>query len=562
MANFYWRGQTGAELPSLDYGTTYDKWISATSITASNFVKFSGYGSVVHGPTMLPGINDYVYFREVYPIPGTTWNNRISNMSSVHSPCLNSTGVTLSASVIQIGPFNNQTTVPLPLAGVSACSARVGGGVLGNAGVAETVNFSGATLTGQPLKTNAPNVTIFGSSARLPGAPYFPTDLPGAAVTLNYSGLGGYDINISGGTATNIRIINPYTQIEAPDTHYSRARSMNPWLLHSKIYITGTPRSIHSEDGSIAGHLVIGSGTDMSGSSLLGLSGASAGYSGSFVAPIQLYGQFDSVKIEKNANVGAVTVRPGYLINDAGTGMVAEYHFAGSIPPRGGLYDGILVQQNPAAATLLMQSAIRAYDISGTTASFSPQSYTVILGDHSINDESYSTSYAFITEGHQIGSPDVRLRGTIGDLSDFDLHAGSLSLDSTNEIGNSGVICKNGLIRSSRGVSFYGNALNGDLQVWNIAQSNAGFGLRIVGAVSSGQTKFPGYHNNSTPIQSLITSTIPIPPPDSMAGSDADGNDQSGLELSEEIVGNISSLLKTPSWTYNSKLTQDGMILE
>ncbi len=156
------------------------------------------------------------------------------------------------------------------------------------------------------------------------------------------------------------------------------------------------------------------------------------------------------------------------------------------------------------------------------------------------------------------------LRGTIGDLSDFDLRAGLLSLDSTNEneIGNSGVVCRNGLVLSSRGVSFYGNALDGDLQVWNITQSNVGFRFRLVGAVSSLQTKFPGYHNNSTPIQSLITSTIPIPSPYSMGASDADGNDQSGLELSEEIVGSISSLLKTPLWTYNSKLTQDGMILE
>ncbi len=487
MANYYWRGKTGAAIPAGISGTTYSLWLAATALTASNFVRTHGIGSIVQGATIMPTGSDYVYFSERYPLPGTTWSGVLTTLA--HSPCLNSNGGTLTASVVQIGPFSNLTQGPLPLYGGSIFDttpligslARVGGSIYGNSYVAETQSYSGSTLTGTPLKISATLTRILSSS-------------------YHQGQLGGYDINIEGSG-----MISCESNFFPSMGLISMERAMHPWLEWSNIRIKGTVNRIQSTPNWIGGKLTLHTAIDMSASTFHSTSGASMGIQ----FPVSLKGQWDEVKIEKSAAVPSINIAPYYSIDDSASGVTPLYHIACSVPGRLGEMDGIEAQQDKRAATIVMESAVKATGITGT---WLPKFYNVILGDHSIGTESYTTDYLFRTTGANSGSPTISLRGTVANLQDFILECGHLRLDPTNETGNSGVICTNGLHMSSRGISFSSMTPSQQLQSWNIVQGNSGHGLRVIGALALNNVEFPyTLSGEGTRILSLMTTPYPYP---------------------------------------------------
>lgn len=526
MANYYWRGKTGAAIPTATFGTTYSLWLAATALTASNFVRALGIGSYVIGATTMPTGSDYVYFGERYPLPGTTWSGVLTTLA--HSPCLNSNAATLTAALVQIGPFNNLTQGPLPLYGGSTFDttpligslARVGGSIYGNSYVAETQSYSGSTLTGTPLKISAPYIRILSSS-------YY------------QNALGGYDINIEGSG-----LISCEGAFFTSSTMSSRERVMNPWLGWSNIRIKGTVNKIQSTQNWIGGKLTLHTAIDMSASTAHSTSGASMGVD----FPVSLQGQWDQVKIEKSAAVPSINIAPYYSIDDSTSGVTPLYHIACGVPGRLGEMDGIKAQQDKRAATIVMESAVKATGITGT---WLPKYYDVILGDHSTDAEGYATDYLFRTTGANSGSPTISLRGTVSNLQDFILECGHLRLDPTNETGNSGVICTNGLHMSSRGISFSSMTPSQQLQSWNIVQGNSGYGLRVIGALALNGVDFP-YTAFGAGTRILSLTTTPYPYPANTGNSTQDGIIDAIADVEEWLPpGSIGFIETTKS---NSKL--------
>ena len=507
MANYYWRGKTGAAIPAGISGTTYSLWLAATALTASNFVRTQGIGSPVQGATIMPTGSDYVYFGERYPLPGTTWSGGLTTLA--HSPCLNSNAATLTAALVQNGPFSNLTQGPLPLYGGSpqdtspliGSLSRVGGSIYGNSYVAETQSYSGSTLTGTPLKISAPLIKILSSS-------------------YHQGQLGGYDINIEGSGTISCES-NFYPAVGLMSTE----RAMHPWLEWSNIRIKGTVNRIQSTPSWIGGKLTLHTAIDMSASTFHSTSGFSMGTQ----FPVSLKGQWDEVKIEKSASVPSINIAPYYSIDDSTSGVTPLYHIACSVPGRLGEMDGIVAQQDKRAATIVIESAVKATGITGT---WLPKFYNVILGDHSIGNESYTTDYLFRTTGVNSGSPTISLRGTVANLQDFILECGHLRLDPTNETGNSGVICTNGLHRSSRGISFSSMTPSQQLQSWNIVKGNSGHGLRIIGALALDNVEFP-YTESGEGTRILSLMTTPYPYPADTGNPLLDGNENTKSEDKE-----------------------------
>lgn len=423
MAKYYWWKGATAPFTTQTSGTTYAAWIAATNAgLTSNWVSSSyNVSSLVYGATALPGSSDYVSIDDRYPPIGSTVG---SLTLDILSPCLNSTGVGITAFVCSIGPFTNYRldSGALPI----TYNSRVGGPVQGNSGVSEVAGITGATLCGVPLEIRASyKIYVYDNDT------------------------GSFDVNIAPSNVPDVRVTRIGITGSAPLTAMSLGNV--PWKRNTALRIYGASGGVPGatlmivESGVVISEMVIGNGVIIP---------AAAGVTASPV--LSIYGQvFDFTMSAGTAtDVDHVLVAPNIRCFDQEAS--GNYKFRSSIT-RTGNTDALSPQTNINYADLILLSSMRYMGI--LTGEL--KSYDVTLGENAYDAEpAYSTSYKFATGGDPLIGPNIKLRGTIGYLKDFYMTNGTITIDPTSSVGQYGLICGNGKI-GTLGVCDFG----GDVKI-------------------------------------------------------------------------------------------------
>lgn len=424
MAKYYWKGSAAGFTTGVT-GASYTAWIAATNagLSANWAYSVGAVGSGVTGATGIPGVNDTVFISDRFPTLGSTLASQIGVSGAytyVLSPCLNSSNTTIISTNTFIGPFSNYSISGLPLVTGEFGHSRVGGPVLGNSAVTETVGITGATLIGYPLGVSA-----------------------SSGIYIYDNDLGAYDINIiPRGTNTTLSLnrVDP-----SSGNTFAGAFTIadKPWKPTTALRIEGgSAKSFTVYAGVVLGELKM-------------VSSFAIQEAPGVTAPplVNLLGQIFNTTLTFNNATGMhyINVLPNIRCFDESA--VSKYTFADTIR-RNGDTNALSPQIAASYADLILNSALRAQGISlGTILP-----YTVILGTNPTEAEpAANTNFKFATlgSGTQIGAPLVKLRGSVT-LSDFSLAVGRLVVDSTSIFGQQGVICTNGRISSSAGADLGG----------------------------------------------------------------------------------------------------------
>ena len=459
MAKYYWKG-TAAGFTTGVTGASYAAWIAATNsgLTTNWAYSIGTIGSGVTGATVMPGVNDSVYFSDRFPTLGSTLSGSTGAglFTYVLSPCLNSNNDGITASACYIGPFSNQSVSGLPLIDTFGYG-RVGGPAAGNSSIAETVGVTQANnLVGYPIKLRVLNNTYI-----------YDNDL------------GAYDLNlniVAGTTASTLtvdRVVSPSGTTAA----VAFTIAARPWKANTTVRLSGTVRSAQVSAGVVLGTL----GMDSSFIITPTATGASA------AAGLRLNGQIFNTNMEYSETsdgIQHIVVDPNIRCFDAG--REGNYIFGRSVV-RTGDTDTLSPQNSHLYADTLLKSAKRGTGITTGTIG----QYTVILGANPTEaNPGFATSHKFATEGTSEGSAIVKIRGTVKPMKDFDLPVGRLMLDPTSVLFQQAFSCDNGRSNISaspyNGIDFGGlirlNPYDDDMT--EATETSASSALR------SGSTKF------------------------------------------------------------------------
>jgi len=417
MAKYYWKG-TAAGFTTGVTGASYAAWIAATNsgLTKNWAYSIGTIGSGVTGATVMPGVNDSVYFSDRFPTLGSTLSGSTGAglFTYVLSPCLNSNNDGITASACYIGPFSNQSISGLPLIDTFGYG-RVGGPAAGNSSIPETVGITQANnLVGNPIKLRVPNnIYIYDND------------------------LGAYDLNLNivGTTASTLTVdrVVPPSGTTAAVAFTIAAR---PWKANTTIRLSGSTASGIVSGVQVSEGVVLGTlGMDSSFTITPTATGATA------VAGLRLNGQIFNTNIDHStasSSIQHIVVDPNIRCFDVG--REGNYIFGRSVV-RSGDTDTLSPQVSHLYADTLLKSAKRG---SGITTGTIGQ-YTVILGAFPSEAEpSVVTTHKFATEGTPEGSAIVKIRGTVNPMKDFDLPVGRLMLDPTSVLFQQDFVCYNG----------------------------------------------------------------------------------------------------------------------
>lgn len=457
---FFWKGSAHLGIPKSSSGSTYDSWQSATNITnLQNWYSVADGENIIKGATALPTLTDKVYINDRCPNLGSRrqYIGKDEYSSETISPCINSSGATLSALSVDIGPFVGSKSVPkkewmitnwgssflakIPSENINPDNLLLstGSSFVGLDKTYKTYYQSsfGYEGGGNELKINASNITILDSN------------------------LGTYDITIVPS------LVNSVSRVEIKESDIGAIRRIShwthPWKKETSIRLgeNSNVSFIGVSAGIYVNRLSIESGTILT--TVGGVSGATAsnlqGGGGTYATPnVVLEGQIDNfiIKPSSTTNIKHVRIAPIVVCNET----ISNYYFETSVL-RVGNTKNLSPQTDPAFADIILENS-RWFE---SNRKIPLSNYGVILGSSVWNKEQdyktqfkFSTSLKSATSTEQIrkfftGSPSVYLRGNCGIL-DFILNTGQITLDYNNISTNYGVLCGNGKITSSGTVLF------------------------------------------------------------------------------------------------------------
>lgn len=459
---FFWKGSThlGVPVKSNGSGSTYSSWQSATNITnLQNWYSIADGEDVIKVATTLPTLTDKVYISDRCPNLGTRrqYIGKDSYSSATSSPCINSSGATLSAVSVDIGPFVESKSVPenewmlarwrstfvgRPLSGKlnpDNLLLPTGSSIVGLDKTYKTYyeTYFGYDGGGNELNINSPNITILDSN------------------------LGTYDITIVPS------LVNSVSRVQVQESAVGEIKRIShwthPWKKETSIKLGENSNAsfIGVSAGIYVNQLSIGSGTILT--TVGGVSGATAsnlqGGGGTYATPnVVLEGQIDNFIIQPSSttNIKHVRISPIVVCNET----ISNYYFETSVL-RVGNTKNLSPQTDPAFADIILENS-RWFE---SNSRVPISNYGVILGssvwkkaqDYKTQFK-FSTSLKSATSTEQIrkfftGSPSVYLRGNTV-IQDFILNTGQITLDYNNISTNYGVLCGNGKITSDGTVLF------------------------------------------------------------------------------------------------------------
>lgn len=459
---FFWKGSThlGVPVKSNGSGSTYSSWQSATNITnLQNWYSIADGEDVIKVATTLPTLTDKVYISDRCPNLGTRrqYIGKDSYSSATSSPCINSSGATLSAVSVDIGPFVESKSVPenewmlarwrstfvgRPLSeklNPDNLLLPTGSSIVGLDKTYKTYyeTYFGYDGGGNELNINSPNITILDSN------------------------LGTYDITIVPS------LVNSVSRVQVQESAVGEIKRIShwthPWKKETSIKLGENSNAsfIGVSAGIYVNQLSIGSGTILT--TVGGVSGATAsnlqGGGGTYATPnVVLEGQIDNFIIQPSSttNIKHVRISPIVVCNET----ISNYYFETSVL-RVGNTKNLSPQTDPAFADIILENS-RWFE---SNSRVPISNYGVILGssvwkkaqDYKTQFK-FSTSLKSATSTEQIrkfftGSPSVYLRGNTV-IQDFILNTGQITLDYNNISTNYGVLCGNGKITSDGTVLF------------------------------------------------------------------------------------------------------------
>ena len=459
---FFWKGSThlGVPVDSKGSGSIYSSWQSATNITnLQNWYSLADGEDVIKGATTLPTLTDKVYISDRCPNLGTRrqYIGKENYSSATTSPCINSSGATLSALSVDIGPFVGSKSVPENKWMITKWRS----------------NFVGIT----PSEKLNPNNLLLSTGSSIVGLDktyktyyqtYFGYDGGGnelninsSSITIMDSNLGTYDITIVPS------LVNSVSRVQMQESDVGAIKRIShwthPWKKETSVKLGENSNAsfIGVSAGIYVNQLSIGSGTILT--TVGGVSGATAsnlqGGGGTYATPnVVLEGQIDNFIIQPSSttNIKHVRISPIVVCNET----ISNYYFETSVL-RVGNTKNLSPQEDPAFADIILENS-RWFE---SNSRVPISNYGVILGssvwkkaqDYKTQFK-FSTSLKSATSTEQIrkfftGSPSVYLRGN-SVIQDFILNTGQITLDYNNISTNYGVLCGNGKITSDSTVLF------------------------------------------------------------------------------------------------------------
>ncbi len=459
---FFWKGSThlGVPVKSNGSGSTYSSWQSATNITnLQNWYSIADGEDVIKGATALPTLTDKVYISDRCPNLGTRrqYIGKDSYSSATSSPCINSSGATLSAASVDIGPFVESKSVPENQWMITKWRSTFVGRPLSEKLNPDNLLLStGSSIVGLDKTYKTYYGTYFGYDG---GGNELNINSPN--ITILDSNLGTYDITIVPS------LVNSVSRVQVQESAIGEIKRIShwthPWKKETSIKLGENSNAsfIGVSAGIYVNQLSIGSGTILT--TVGGVSGATAsnlqGGGGTYATPnVVLEGQIDNFIIQPSSttNIKHVRISPIVVCNET----ISNYYFETSVL-RVGNTKNLSPQTDPAFADIILENS-RWFE---SNSRVPISNYGVILGssvwkkaqDYKTQFK-FSTSLKSATSTEQIrkfftGSPSVYLRGNTV-IQDFILNTGQITLDYNNISTNYGVLCGNGKITSDGTVLF------------------------------------------------------------------------------------------------------------
>jgi hypothetical protein len=285
------------------------------------------------------------------------------------------------------------------------------------------VGITGATLVGFPL--NIRN---------------------NAGVYIYDNDMASYDINLApvvGSTYGSVSIFN--TLGNSGGVLFWNAK---PWKAYTAIRLHGACNKVALNPGVVLNELTLGSGFSVAANATLN--------NGSADTDMYLKGQIINTTLDPTAATINALVRVEPIIRSFDA-PASTYSFGATVVNTTPSIDGLSPQTSYTYASLLLLTASKATGISQGDIT---NNYTVVLGAHPFPAEpAYNTSFIFATKNlgtsAVYGNPEIKIKGTVT-LTDFSMDCGSFGLDSTNVLGEYGLICLNGRINTTGVVDFGG----------------------------------------------------------------------------------------------------------
>ena len=459
---FFWKGSThlGVPVKSNGSGSTYSSWQSATNITnLQNWYSLADGEDAVKGATALPTLTDKVYISDRCPNLGTRrqYIGKDNYSSATSSPCINSSGATLSALSVDIGPFVGSKSVPKNKWMITKWRSTFVGRPLSEKLNPDNLLLStGSSIVGLDKTYKTYYETYFGYDG---GGNEL--NINSSNITILDSNLGTYDITIVPS------LVNSVSRVQVQESAIGEIKRIShwthPWKKETSIKLGENSNAsfIGVSAGIYVNQLSIGSGTILT--TVGGVSGATAsnlqGGGGTYATPnVVLEGQIDNFIIQPSSttNIKHVRISPIVVCNET----ISNYYFETSVL-RVGNTKNLSPQEDPAFADIILENS-RWFE---SNSRVPISNYGVILGssvwkkaqDYKTQFK-FSTSLKSATSTEQIrkfftGSPSVYLRGN-SVIQDFILNTGQITLDYNNISTNYGVLCGNGKITSDGTVLF------------------------------------------------------------------------------------------------------------
>ena len=459
---FFWKGYThlGVPVKSNGTGSTYSSWQSATNITnLQNWYSIADGEDVIKGATALPTLTDKVYISDRCPNLGTRrqYIGKENYSSATSSPCINSSGATLSALSVDIGPFVGSKSVPENNWMITKWrSAFVGITPSEKLNPNNLLLSTGSSIVGLDKTYKTYYETYFGYDG---GGNEL--NINSSNITILDSNLGTYDITIVPS------LVNSVSRVQMQESDIGAIKRIShwthPWKKETSVKLGENSNAsfIGVSAGIYVNQLSIGSGTILT--TVGGVSGATAsnlqGGGGTYATPnVVLEGQIDNFIIQPSSttNIKHVRISPIVVCNET----ISNYYFETSVL-RVGNTKNLSPQTDPAFADIILENS-RWFE---SNSRVPISNYGVILGssvwkkaqDYKTQFK-FSTSLKSATSTEQIrkfftGSPSVYLRGN-SVIQDFILNTGQITLDYNNISTNYGVLCGNGKITSDSTVLF------------------------------------------------------------------------------------------------------------
>lgn len=459
---FFWKGSThlGVPVKSNGSGSTYSSWQSATNITnLQNWYSLADGEDAIKGATALPTLTDKVYISDRCPNLGTRrqYIGKENYSSATSSPCINSSGATLSAFSVDIGPFVGSKSVPENKWMITKWHSTFVGRPLSEKLNPDNLLLpTGSSIVGLDKTYKTYYETYFGYDG---GGNEL--NINSSNITILDSNLGTYDITIVPSLVNSVSRV----QVQESDVGAIKRISLwtHPWKEETSIKLGENSNAsfIGVSAGIYVNQLSIGSGTILT--TVGGVSGATAsnlqGGGGTYATPnVVLEGQIDNFIIQPSSttNIKHVRISPIIVCNET----ISNYYFETSVL-RVGNTKNLSPQTDPAFADIILENS-RWFE---SNSRVPISNYGVILGssvwkkaqDYK-TEFKFSTSLKSATSTEQIrkfftGSPSVYLRGN-SVIQDFILNTGQITLDYNNISTNYGVLCGNGKITSDGTVLF------------------------------------------------------------------------------------------------------------